>query len=50
MCDKKATAKDLGSEQMNYLSFDTQISIMNDAQWDSLVYRLSLFGDYVLFK
>ena len=47
---QKATAKDLGSEQMNYLSFDTQISIMNDAQWDSLVYRLSLFGDYVLFK
>ena len=50
MCDKKATAKDLGSEQMNYVSFDTQISIMNDAQWDSLVYRLSLFGAYVLFK
>ena len=43
MCDKKATAKALDSEQMNYVSFDTQISIMNDALWDSLVYRDFLY-------
>ena len=43
MCDKKATAKDSGSKQMNYRSSDTQISIMKDAQWGSLVYRDFLY-------